>query len=75
MKCWGNMQRTAEDETSALAGSFADDPVPLSSEKLEEMANTWMFIEDDPVMVNSMIDDTCGLDGEGTGTGSGEGAE
>ena len=34
-----------------------------------------MFIEDDPVMVNSMIDDTCGLDGEGTGTRSGEDVE
>ena len=28
-KCWGDAQMTAEDGANGLAGSFADDPVPL----------------------------------------------
>ena len=31
---------TTEDETNGLAGSFVDDLVLLSRDKLEEMANT-----------------------------------
>ena len=33
-----------------------------------------LFVEDAPVVVDLVIDDECGLDGEGTGTGSSEDA-
>ena len=75
MACWLKVQGEAEDVTSGLAGSFTDDPVPLSREELQEMANALVFVEDDPVVNDTAIDEQCGLDGEGTGTGFGEDAE
>ena len=70
-KCWGNMQKTPEDahSTNGLAQSFADDPVPLSRVELEEMATAWVFVEDDPVIIDSTIDEELGIDGQGSGTG------
>ena len=58
---------------NSLAGSFVDDPVLLSRDKLEEMANAWMFVEDDPLVVDLAIDNELGLDGEGNGNGLGAG--
>ena len=37
------------------------------------MTNTWMFVEDDPLVVDLTIDNKLGLDGEGNGKGTGVG--
>ena len=72
-KCWGNAQMPVEDRTNDLAGSFTDDPVLLSRDELEEMTDAWMLVEDNPLVVDSTIDNELGLDGEGNGNGTGVG--
>ena len=64
---------TTEDETNGLAGSFVDDTVLLSRDKLEKMANAWMFVDDDTLVVDSTINSGLGLDGEGNGNGASAG--
>ena len=64
-KCWGDAQMTAEDGTNGLAWLFVDDPDPLSRDKFGKMANTWMFMDVDPLVVDSTIDNELGLDSEG----------
>ena len=64
---------TVEDGTNTLAGSFTDDPVPLSRDDLEEMANACMFVKDHPLVVDLTTDKELGLDDEGNGNGNGAG--
>ena len=73
-KCWGNMQETPKDGdvSHGLAQSFADNPVPLSRAELEEMATAWVFVEDDPLVMDQTVDEELGLDGEGPGTSAGD---
>ena len=62
---------TTEDQINGLTGSFVDDPVLLSTNKLEEMANAWMFVEKKSLVVDSIIDNKLGLDGDGKCNGTG----
>ena len=73
-RCWGKFQETIEDGDGShgLAKSFADDPVPLSRAELEEMATAWVFVEEDPLVIDQTVDEEFGLDGEGPGSGAGE---
>ena len=47
---------TTEDGTNGLAGSFADDTVLVSRDEVKEMANAWMFLEGDSLVVYLTID-------------------
>ena len=55
------------DGTNALAGLLAEDPVPFAKKDWREMANTWAFAEEDPVVVDAEVDVELGIDGEGLG--------
>ena len=62
-----------KDKENALAGSFAEDPAPFDKKDLIDMANTWAFAEDDPVVLDAEVDDELGIDGAGpVDTGSGD---
>ena len=61
------------DKENALVGSFAEDPAPFDKKDFINMANTWAFAEDDPVVLDAEVDDELGIDGAGpVDTGSGD---
>ena len=72
-KYWRNAQMMIEDGTNSLVGMFVDDPVPLSIDNLEGMANSWVFVKEDSLVVNSIIDNELELDDEGHNNGDGVG--
>ena len=36
------------------------------------MATAWVFVEEDPLVMDQTVDEELGLDGEGPGTGAGD---
>ena len=48
--------------TNGLVGLFVDDPVLFTDDDLQQMVNTWVFMEDDPLVIDKMVDEELGLD-------------